>query len=229
MASDTTFDLNISSLVVTGDIGRDILRIPALSVPAGTSLGIQGPSGAGKSTLLFALAGLAEKNSGRICWGNTDILSLADVRRTAFRRKHIGLIFQDYLLFNELGALDNAALQALFAPRRRRAALREAAEKLLHDLGVPMEARSVASFSGGELQRIAMARALAHDPTIVLADEPTANLHRKAADALTDDLVARVRDHGCSLIAASHDERLLDRLDHVVSLEDGSLAGAVSA
>ena len=228
MAVETLFDLKVRDLVVTGDTGRDILRIPALAVPAGTSIGIMGPSGAGKSTLLFALAGLAEKSRGEVVWGNTDILNLSDTRRAGFRRQHIGLIFQDYLLFEELDAIENAALQALFTPRRRRPELQTSAKTLLRDLDVPMEARSVASYSGGERQRVAMARALAHDPMIVLADEPTANLHRKAADALIEDLVTRVRERGCSLIAASHDKQLLDRLDHVVSLADGAIAGAPS-
>ena len=131
------------------------------------------------------------------------------------------MIFQDFLLFDELGAEDNAGLQALFAPKAARAGLRSRATALLEGLGVPTGARTVTSFSGGERQRVAVARALAHDPPIVLADEPTASLHRDAADELTDDLLSRVREKGRTLIVVSHDDRLLQRMDRTFALKDG--------
>ncbi len=222
--ANATSDLRVRDLVVTTDSGRAILDVPALDVPPGTALGVEGPSGAGKSTLIFALAGLLTAKSGEVLWGATDMLALREERRARFRADHIGLIFQDFLLFEELDPLGNAAVQALFAKRPRRAGLKATAQALLSNLGVPSEARNVASFSGGERQRVAMARALAHDPSIILADEPTANLHRDAADALTDDLLARARDRGCTLIVVSHDRHLLDRMDRNVAIVDGQLA-----
>ncbi|KMW57438.1 ABC transporter, ATP-binding protein [Candidatus Rhodobacter oscarellae] len=203
--------------------------MPRLEAPAGCALGIHGPSGAGKSTLLFALAGLLGQTKGQVLWGPTDLNRQSERQRSRFRAANIGMIFQDFLLFDELGPVDNAALQTLFAPHARRPGIRRMARDLLTSLGIEQDSRSVASFSGGERQRVAVARALAHDPMIVLADEPTASLHRAAADALTDDLISRVEDRGCSLIVVSHDDRLLDRMDRVISLEHGTVTGGIAA
>ena len=220
--ADRASALSVRNLVVeAGPRRRRILDIPSLDLAPGTALGIRGPSGAGKSTLLFALAGLAESATGEIRWDGTDILNLPEAARAAFRAQSTGMIFQDFLLFDELGAAENAGLQALFASKKHRPALRAAARSLLDGLGVPQDARSVTTFSGGERQRVAVARALAHDPKIVLADEPTASLHREAADALTDDLLSRVREGGRTLIVVSHDDRLLSRMDRRLTLRDG--------
>lgn len=213
--------LRVRDLTVSGDRGRRILDLPSLDLPAGTALGIEGPSGAGKSTLLFALAGLAERAGGAVHWGETDILSMRPDARAAFRSHEVGLIFQDFMLFDELGADDNAALLSLFAARERRAGLRARSAALLSRLGIAQADRRVTTFSGGERQRVAVARALAHDPMVVLADEPTASLHREAADALIDDLLADVRDRGRTLVVVSHDQRLLGRMDRRLRLADG--------
>ena len=216
--------LQISGLKVAGAGGRTLLTVPALDLPAGALLAVRGPSGAGKSTLLHALAGLAEAQ-GRITWGATEILSLGAGARARFRADNIGMIFQDFLLFEELGAQDNAALTALFRPRAARAALRARAAQRLQALGLAQHAgRQVASFSGGERQRVAIARAMASAAPVLLADEPTASLDRAAADRLGDDLIAMARDTGTTLIAVSHDERLLARMDRVLTVEDGAIA-----
>lgn len=212
--------LEVSGLVVRGPSGRVLLDVPAFSVAPGTALGVRGPSGAGKSTLLHALAGLLPVE-GRLHWGDTDIAALGEARRTAFRAAHIGMIFQDFLLFDELGAQANAALPAMFAPRSRRAGLQARARAQLQRLGLGEHTRSVASFSGGERQRVGVARALSADADVILADEPTASLHRSAADALIADLVALTRESGKTLIAVSHDAELLSRMDRVLSLRDG--------
>lgn len=219
--ADAAPALAVRNLTVTAGRGRRILDIPCFDLPPGTALGVRGPSGAGKSTFLFAIAGLADGAAGEVRWGETDILRLGEEGRGAFRAMTTGMVFQDFLLFDELGAAENAGLQALFAPRARRQGLRDNAKSLLGSLGVPADMRNVTTFSGGERQRVAVARALAHDPSVVLADEPTANLHREAADALSDDLLARVRERGRTLVVVSHDERLLGRMDRVLSLADG--------
>ncbi|MEM1389403.1 MAG: ATP-binding cassette domain-containing protein [Pseudomonadota bacterium] len=217
-------DLTVSDLVVTAERGQVILSVPNLTVKAGALVGVRGPSGAGKSTLLFALAGLLGNAKGRVAWGDTDLIALSQGRRTTFRAANIGMIFQDFLLFEELSAQANADLAALFRPKRARGEISERARERLTHLAVPDQDRRVASFSGGERQRVAVARALAHDPPILLADEPTASLHRAAADALIDDLSTMVHEAGKSLIAVSHDTALLERMDRVVSIEDGQLA-----
>lgn len=213
--------LSVAGLTVRAPGGRVLLSLPALDLAAGASLAVRGPSGAGKSTLLFALAGLLEA-TGRVCWGTTDLLGLPAAGRAAFRRAHVGLVFQDFLLFEELGAEANAALAAGFAPAPRRAAIRDRARQALSRLGLgDLAGRPAASFSGGERQRIAIARALAHDPAVILADEPTASLDRAAADRLIDDLVALARDEGRTLIVVSHDAALTGRLDRTIEIVDG--------
>jgi len=215
--------LSIEGLVVRDRDAQAILTIDSLHMPKGTMLGVRGPSGAGKSTLLYALAGLLPRAEGQVLWGKTDLLTQGEKDGTAFRAAQIGMIFQDFLLFEDLSAQANADLVALFRPQQARTAIRAQARGSLSQLGVPDTARPVASFSGGERQRVAVARALAHDPAILLADEPTASLHRAAADALIDDLCDRVRDTGKTLIAVSHDPALLERMDRVLEIQDGRI------
>lgn len=221
--------LSVSGLGIRGPRGRQLLTVPALEIPAGALIGIRGPSGAGKSTLLYALAGLLDRATGQVRWGGTDLLALGPERRAAFRADHIGMIFQDFLLFEELDAVGNAGLTALFRPRAARAPLRARAEAQLVRLGLDSDARSVASFSGGERQRVAIARAMAARAPILLADEPTASLDRVTADRLIDDLVALARDTGTTLIAVSHDLRLIERMDRVLTILDGALVGDEAA
>ncbi|WP_420326970.1 ABC transporter ATP-binding protein [Mameliella sp.] len=201
---------------------RTLLAVAELSAPAGALIGIRGPSGAGKSTFLHALSGLIEAH-GRLCWAEVDLPRLRPERRTAFRARNMGLIFQDFLLFEELSPQENAGLSGLFKPRRDREAIGARAAKVLARLGVPEGTRTVGSFSGGERQRVAIARALATDPGLLLADEPTASLDRRAADALIEDLTGLARAGGKTLIAVSHDTHLLERLDRVLTIEDGQV------
>lgn len=222
--------LSVSSLEVRSPEGRLLLSLPAFDAPAGALIGVRGPSGAGKSTLLYALSGLVDHTAGAVRWGETDILRLGSGHRTAFRAGNIGMIFQDFLLFEELDALGNAGVAALFHRRTDRARLRARAAARLERLGLSTGQRSVASFSGGERQRVAIARAMAAEAPILLADEPTASLDRPTADKLIDDLVALARDAGTTLIAVSHDQRLMERMDRVLTIVDGAPAddGAIA-
>lgn len=214
--------LTVTDLRVKTPQGRQLLTIPQLSIAPGTLLGIAGPSGAGKSTLLFALSGLLAF-TGSVCWGDVDLGTLGRDARTAFRARHMGLIFQDFLLFDELSAQSNAQMAALFAPAAARHAIADKAAAHLRLLGLSPDPRPVASCSGGERQRIAIARALASDPAILLADEPTAALDQYTAERLIRDLVALARAEGKTLIAVSHDARLLDVMDRVLIMQDGRL------
>ena len=213
--------LRIRDLVVSAQ-DRRLLSVPALDLPGGTILGVRGPSGAGKSTLLMALAGLAG-GGGAVIWGDTDLMTLTPRQRAAFRTRWIGLIFQEPLLFDDLSAPANAALAALWSPGPSRAAIRQRAAAMLDRLGLPAGGRHVASFSGGERQRVAAARAMATDAPILLADEPTASLDRAAADRLTGDLIAQARGAGRTLVVVSHDPVLLDRCDRHVTVADGTV------
>lgn len=217
-------ELSLRHLIVSSASGAVLLDVPQLDLTPGTTLGIRGASGAGKSTLLHALMGLPEQISGDVIWGRTELLRMSNAARAAFRRRYMGVIFQDFRLFEEVSAQQNASVQAMFAPRRHRARLTTTATALLHDLGIRDQARAAATFSGGERQRIAVARALAHDPMIVLADEPTASLDAASGDRLATALLTRVRERGLTLVAVSHDEALLDRMDRVITLAYGRVA-----
>ncbi|MEL6549830.1 MAG: ATP-binding cassette domain-containing protein [Pseudomonadota bacterium] len=216
--------LKVCDLKVVARSGRLILDVPELGLAAGATLGIQGASGAGKSTLLKALMGRAERTEGEIHWGDTDLLSLRAPARARFRAERIGVIFQDYLLFDELSAPSNAGIQALFRPRSERREIARAAQGLLETVEITEEKRPVASFSGGERQRVALARALAHRPDIILADEPTASLPAVAGAALIDTLLGEVRARDATLIVVSHDSAVLTRMESVVTLDHGRLA-----
>ncbi len=216
--------LAVTDLDVRAPGGRHLVLVPRLDVAAGTSLAIRGPSGAGKSSLLNALSGLVRPAAGKVVWGDTDLAALDEAGCTRFRRERVGLIFQDFLLFEELDALDNAALAAAFAPRADRAMRRQRAAHWLDRLGLGQAGpRRVDSFSGGERQRIAVARALAGDPAVILADEPTASLDRASADRLIDDLVGLARHDGRTLIAVTHDAALAARMDRVLTMADGRI------
>ena len=219
--------LSVRGLSVTAPSGRVLVAADALEIAPGEAVAIRGPSGAGKSTLLYALAGLLPA-TGEIRWGETDIARLRDGARTAFRRRHIGFIFQDHHLFEELSALGNAALAAAYAPRTERTRITSSAARQLDRLGLSaIRDRSTATFSGGERQRVAVARALAGDPGIVLADEPTASLDRPTADRLIEDLIALAERDGRTLIAVTHDAHFHRRASRVLEVIDGVLhAGA---
>ncbi|MGP3698529.1 ABC transporter ATP-binding protein [Rhodobacter sp. NSM] len=217
-------DLRVKDLVISGTDGRVLLAVPDLEVPAGSAVAIRGPSGAGKSTLLHALSGLMPVTRGRILWGGLDIAALSDEGRAAFRRERIGFVFQEHLLFEELPAAQNASLAAMYAPRAARAALRARGAEKLRSLGLDPDAiRASGSYSGGERQRIAVARALAGDPAVLLADEPTASLDRGNADRLAADLIRLSREEGRTLIAVSHDPAFHAAADRVIDLADGRL------
>ena len=201
--------------------GRLLLSLDRLDLAAGSLTGIRGASGAGKSTLLHALAGLLAA-TGSLKWGNTDLCDLSQSARTRFRGQNMGMIFQDFLLFEEMTARENAVVAAAFRPDRQ--ALARRSEALMQRLGIAALAdRRAEMLSGGERQRVAVARALAHDPAILLADEPTASLDRTAADALIADLAALARDEGRTVVIVSHDAHVWAAMDRVLTLHDGRL------
>jgi len=218
-----SLSLRVNALSVSAPNGRILLTCEQFAAAPGETIGLRGPSGAGKSTFLYAIAGLQPNMAGTVDWGGSDLARLGDGERARFRREHIGLIFQDFLLFEELSAFGNATLATAFNKADKRRAIRRTAEGFLGKLGVPTEKRTVDSFSGGERQRTAIARALAHDPAVILADEPTASLDRATADALIADLVNLARAENKTLIAVSHDLHLLERMDRVVDVTDGRL------
>lgn len=220
--------LEVRNLSVTGSRARILVRADALSVAPGEAIGIRGPSGAGKSTLLYALAGLQPTASGEIRWGGSNLVALSEGERARFRRKNVGMVFQDFLLFEELTAAGNAGLAAAFGEKRDVLSIKNRAGAVLERLGIRETRRNVDSFSGGERQRVAIARALANDPGIILADEPTASLDRDTANRMISDLLDLTRTGGKTLVVVSHDRNLLDRMDRCIDVIDGSLREGAS-
>ncbi|MCV6546885.1 MAG: ABC transporter ATP-binding protein [Cohaesibacter sp.] len=229
--------LTVKDLQVRGEKDRLLLDVPQLKIFHGQTIAIKGASGAGKSTLLFALAGLAEHMSGSICWslpqatGNKeknnreqDMVKLSSEVRARFRRETLGMIFQDFLLFEEMDALANATISNGYMPGHNKKAVQQRAEQTLRHLGIKdIAKRTIASFSGGERQRVAIARALSNDPPILLADEPTASLDRRASDHLIEDLTALVRRQHKTLIVVSHDISLCEKMDRILEVTDGKI------
>lgn len=198
-----------------------ILAIDALTVPAGQVVGIAGPSGAGKTTLLAVLAGLAAPGAGRLFWGDDLVSAWPTGRRDAWRRHVVGLVFQDFALIPEMTVVDNILLPARFGWGRLPAGARPRALDLLTQVGLDQPGRRASLLSRGEQQRVAVARALLGRPALLMADEPTASLDGVSGQAVIDLLCAAARDSGATLVAVSHDRRLLDCCDRVVSLDRG--------
>ena len=223
-------DLDVSDLQISfRDSGGRTLRIvdlPHWHLGAGSFAVITGPSGAGKSTLLYALAGLISSDSGAIHWGGTNISRLGEPARDRFRRHHFGFVFQDFHLIQELSPLDNALLPAWFENFRAPAGLRDRAQGLLEQFAVPTARRRVSDLSRGEQQRVALARALLFDPPIILADEPTASLDEASSSRILGDLTALAASAGRTIIAVSHDPRLIERSRIRLHMEHGHMAAA---
>jgi lipoprotein-releasing system ATP-binding protein len=198
-----------------------VLRGVSLAVRPGEIVALIGPSGAGKSTLLH-VAGLLERpDGGEILIDGARCGALSDRERTELRRAHLGFVYQFHHLLPEFSALENVMLPQMIAGHARGAARRRA-EQLLALVG--LEARAThrpARLSGGEQQRVAIVRALANGPRLLLGDEPTGNLDQHTAAEVTDALLDLVRRTGLAALIATHNIELARRLDRVLVLEDG--------
>jgi lipoprotein-releasing system ATP-binding protein len=204
----------------------EVLRGVALEVRAGEMVALVGPSGAGKSTLLH-LAGLLERpDDGEVMIEGVPCGGLSDDLRTAIRRSHLGFVYQFHHLLPEFSALENVMLPQMIAGRPRREARKRASE-LLAIMGLEgRESHRPARLSGGEQQRVAIVRAVANAPRILLADEPTGNLDHHTADAVFAQLFTLVRDSGLAALVATHNLQLAARMDRILELRDGVLVGA---
>ena len=192
----------------------------------GLLLILSSPSGAGKSTLLHIAGLLDTPDSGRVLIGGEDLSAASDKRRTEARRRDLGFVYQFHHLLPEFSALENIVLPQLANGVGRRAAEARARE-LLERLGLGARARHRPSaLSGGEQQRVAMARALANGPKLLLADEPTGNLDPGTSEVVFGMLMEVVRETGLSALIATHNLELAARMDRVVRLEAGQLTEA---
>jgi ABC-type lipoprotein export system ATPase subunit len=189
----------------------------------GEFVALRGSSGAGKSTLLHLLGGLDRPDSGGVHVCGTDLATLSTTALTEFRNRRVGFIFQAYHLLPELDAVENTALPARMA-RMPAAKAQAKAEDLLGrvGLGERFEHRPY-ELSGGEQQRVAIARCLINDPELILADEPTGNLDTKTGTEVLDVLLALRAERGTTLIIATHDPKVAARAERVVDLIDGRI------
>ena len=207
-----------------GGVKIDVLKGVNLAIQPGEIVALVGPSGSGKSTMLQAIGLLEGGFGGNIEIAGTQASSLSGDARTTLRREHIGFVYQFHHLLPDFTAIENVVLPQLIANVKRDAAELRATE-LLTALGLAERLHHRPSqLSGGEQQRVAVARALANKPELVLADEPTGNLDEATADKVLGEFVRLVRGEGSSALIATHNERLANRMDRVVRLHDGVLA-----
>ena len=206
-----------------GDVTIDVLRGVDLAVQPGEIVALLGPSGSGKSTLLQAVGLLEGGFQGSIRLAGEEAAELDDDGRTRLRRELLGFVYQFHHLLPEFNALENVVLPQLVSGAEPEAAQKRA-EQLLGALGLSQRLEHRPSkLSGGEQQRVAVARALANKPPLVLADEPTGNLDEHTADTVFAEFIGLVRGQGTAALVATHNERLAARMDRVVRLHEGRL------
>ena len=199
----------------------DVLKGIDLNIYAGQILAIVGQSGAGKSTLLHCIGTLDLPSSGRIRLGGEELTTMSGSRLAAVRNRDIGFVFQFHHLLPEFTALENVMVPGLIQGRSRRE-MQKRAEALLEEVGLSNRAsHRPGELSGGEQQRVAVARALALDPKLVLADEPTGNLDSATSDAIHDLFFQINREHGTTIIVVTHNPAFAESMPRVVRMRDG--------
>jgi lipoprotein-releasing system ATP-binding protein len=207
-----------------GDTAVEVLRGVDLTVEAGEIVALVAPSGAGKSTLLHIAGLLDNADGGDLAIGGVSMRNLPDGGRTAARRAEIGFVYQFHHLLPEFSAEENVILPQLTTGKSRRAAA-ERAEALLTSIGLGHRlSHRPAELSGGEQQRVAICRALANGPRLLLGDEPTGNLDVETSAAVFEMLLKLVREEGLGALIATHNPDLAAKMDRTVRLEAGQLA-----
>ena len=213
---------NLSMRLSSGGREVSILDAITLDVPAKQFLAIVGPSGSGKSTLLGLIAGLDTPTSGSITLDGVELTGLPEDELARLRRQKIGYVFQSFHLIPTLTALENVAVPLELAGDHEAEAK---AGALLRAVGLEHRAHHYpVQLSGGEQQRVAVARAFANQPAVLLADEPTGNLDSSTGGQVIELLVRLNRDQGCTLVLVTHDPALAVHADRVVRLLDGRIA-----
>ena len=228
------------SVAMAADDGRSLVRLDGLTktyqegdrlrpvldgldarFAAGDLIVLLGRSGSGKSTLLNLVSGIDLPTSGTVTIAGTDLTALSERERTLFRRRHIGFVFQAFNLIPTLSVLENLLFPMELIGQRDQIGR---ARALLEKVGLADRADTFPDrLSGGERQRVAIGRALAHEPRLILADEPTGNLDYETGRHVMNLLESMVRDHGTTMIVATHDRDIVPRANRVVQLRNGRL------
>ena len=215
--------IDVKRKFVQGDVTIEVLRGVDLRIGKGELVALLGPSGSGKSTMLQAIGLLEGGFSGSIKLDGEEVSAAGVDRQTEIRRQKLGFVYQFHHLLPDFDALENVILPQLIADVAPDAAL-DRATYLLTQLGLSERLQHRPSkLSGGEQQRVAVARALANRPKLVLADEPTGNLDGRNAEQVFELMLQLNREHGTSLVIVTHDLRLASRMDRVCLLENGRL------
>jgi lipoprotein-releasing system ATP-binding protein len=205
-----------------------VLDRVSLAVPCGQFVALTGASGSGKSTLLYLLGALDRPTSGEVRVDGVDLSALDDDDRAALRNERLGFVFQFHFLLPEFTALENVTLPLLrrgaLTPRAAKARAREVLEVFgLEDLSE----RRPGQLSGGQQQRVSIARAVANDPTLILADEPTGNLDSRNAEVVFDVFARLAAEQGRTIVMVTHASELAARMDRQITLKDGRVVGDV--
>ncbi|MDQ5901775.1 MAG: putative transport system ATP-binding protein [Patescibacteria group bacterium] len=213
---------NLKKTYANGKIETHVLKGIDLEVKTGEFLAIMGKSGAGKSTLMYQMSILDEPTSGEILIDGVDILSLSIREKTEFRLNRLGYVFQDYALVPELTSLENIMIPLLMRGLDTSSA-KERALKALESVGLVNKDKNLPSqLSGGEQQRVSIARAVAQDPIILFADEPTANLDSVSSANIVDVLMD-LNKKGQTIVMVTHEKEYTNHCNRIIFLEDGKI------
>lgn len=212
---------NIHRIFGKGNLTAHILKGIDLTVAEGEFIAIMGKSGAGKSTLMYQLSVLDEPTEGELLIDETDVISLNEKERTLFRLNTLGYVFQDYALVPDLSAQENVMMPLLMRGMVWDTA-REKADTSLIAVGLTGKSQNLpAELSGGEQQRVAVARAIAGDPKIIFADEPTANLDTISGTQVIDLLVQLHKEQKQTIVMVTHEPEYAQHCDRIIYIEDG--------
>lgn len=214
---------NVTKTYHLGEVPVNALNGVSLNVDTGEFIAICGPSGSGKSTLLNIVGTIDSPTSGDVFFDGNDLSKMSDNAQTVMRNTAIGYVFQTFNLVPVLSALENVMLPMMFHQTNSKHAKEQATEQLK---AVGLEKflhHRPNKLSGGQRQRVAIARALAHDPALIIADEPTANLDSVTAQQILDIMRAMNHEKNITFIFSTHDPRLIEKVRRVIWLEDGKI------
>lgn len=215
---------DVSKSFGKGDARVHVLNDIDLSLQTGEMVAMLGASGAGKSTMLHIMGGLDRPTSGKVFYKGDDIYSMGNGKLSTFRNRDLGFVFQSHHLLPEFTALENVMMPSMIAGRNRNEA-KEKSLSILEKVGLGHRwHHKSGELSGGEQQRVAVARSLVMDPTIVLADEPTGNLDSKTGDEVFELMMELNRSMGITLVMVTHNEKLASRLGRQIVVKDGRIA-----
>ncbi len=214
---------NLSKVYNPDTVPVHALRDVSIEIEEGEFTSIVGPSGSGKTTLLNMIGGLDKPTSGKVFINGQEISKMKDSKRIDFRLQNIGFVFQHYNLIPVFSARENVSFIMLLQNRDKKE-IQERADELLEQVGLGnrKDARPV-QMSGGEQQRVAVARALASEPKFILADEPTANLDTNSAMNLLDIMDRMNKEQKITFVFSTHDQRVIDRARRVITMVDGAI------